>query len=319
MLLDIESPRRKVSNFFQAYDPKIEDNYTNFHKFLPDAQEKTLKQSHHIFNLEIVNNSSNLILNEEINPLEYDDLNNTDLYFVKNQLSSEKKNDTISTTDGKSKNNQELLLSKKRNSNYKRKKVHSKFEKDNAVRKLNINYISFIVKFVNYNIKQLISKNHPLFANLCYEFKKRLNNDTFNELKNKTIGEILKKEGSNKNKRNIVYQKDENEKIYNSVYNTILKDLLDINYIQFFRQVYTQGQNSKFFEIHKNYKAPNKILFFDDFLNKEIQKDKKYGELYKERLKYISKSVFISEGFPFFETKTFNKNLFKNNFENHNV
>ena len=106
----------------------------------------------------------------------------------------------------------------------------------------------------------------------------------------------------------MVYEKDDNEKIYNSVHNTILKDLLDINYIQFFRQVYIQGSNRKNLDIYINYKAPKKILFFDDFIKKEIQKDKINGELYKERLKYISKSEFISEGYPFFETKTYSKN-----------
>ena len=46
----------------------------------------------------------------------------------------------------------------------KQKRDHSKFEKDNVMWKLNIHFISFIVKFVNFNIEQLISKNNPLFV-----------------------------------------------------------------------------------------------------------------------------------------------------------
>ena len=200
------------------------------------------------------------------------------------------------------------MLSKKRKSNTKRSKEHSKFEKDNVLRKINIHFISFIVKYVNFNIKIFISKKNPLFANLNYEFKKNLNNTTFNELKNMTIGEVLKKEGSSKNKRNIVYHKDDNEKLFNSVYKTDLKDLLDINYIDFFRQVYNRMPNQNISELLKKYKAPKKIQFFDDFIKSEAEKDIIYGELYKERLNKICRSEFIKEGYPFFETKILVKN-----------
>jgi hypothetical protein len=310
MITDIESPEKKDICFFQNFELKIDENYNN-NVTLPINGEKILKETNHLNNNDITKNYSNILLSDNFYQLEFDDISNEELYFINKQISPDKKNETISSTDTNSKNNnQELFLSKKRdNTNkIKRKKEHSKFEKDNVMRKLNIHFISFIVKFVNFNIKKLLSKDHPLFTNLCYDFKKKLNNTTFNELKNKTIGEVLKNEGSNKNKRNMVYEKDDNEKIYNSVHNTILKELLDINYIQFFRQVYTQGSNGNYLDIYINYKAPKKILFFDDFIKKEIQKDKINGELYKERLKYISKSEFISEGYPFFETKTYVKN-----------
>ena len=309
MITDIESSEKKYSHFFQNYELKTDENYNN-HISLPFNQEKIQKETYLLNNSDIIKNYSNILLYDKICPLEYDDISNEDLYFINKQLSLDKKNETISSTDAKSKNNQELMLSQKRNKDNKtkRKKEHSKFEKDNVMRKLNIHYISFIVKFVNFNIKKLISKKHPLFTNLCYDFKKKLNNSTFNELKNKTIGEVLRNEGSNKNKRNIVYQKDDNEKVYNSVYPTILKDLLDINYIQFFIQVYIRGLKDNTQDIYKNYKTPKNILFFDDFLKKEIQKDKINGELYKERLKFISKSEFISDGYPFFEIKTLGKN-----------
>ena len=314
MITDIESSEKKYSHFFQNYELKTDENYNN-HISLPFNQEKIQKETYLLNNSDIIKNYSNILLYDKICPLEYDDISNEDLYFINKQLSLDKKNETISSTDAKSKNNQELMLSQKRNKDNKtkRKKEHSKFEKDNVMRKLNIHYITFIVKFVNFNIKKLISKKHPLFTNLCYDFKKKLNNSTFNELKNKTIGEVLRNEGSNKNKRNIVYQKDDNEKVYNSVYPTILKDLLDINYIQFFRQVYIRGLKDNTQDIYKNYKTPKNILFFDDFLKKEIQKDKINGELYKERLKFISKSEFISDGYPFFETKTLGKNKNKGN------
>ena len=308
MMPDSESSEKKDLYFYQNFE--LDENYNN-HITLVNHERIAKDNS----NIDIIKNYYNILLYDKSNPTDYDDISNEDLYFINKTFSLGKKNETISSTDEKSKNNQDLMLSQKRNNanKTKRKKGHSKFEKDNVMRKLNIYYISFIVKFVNFNIKKLLSKKHPLFTNLSYEFKKKINNSTFNELKNKTIGEVLKNEGSNKNKRNIVYQKDDNEKVYNSVYQTILKDLLDINYIQFFRQVYARGSKDFTQDIYKRYKIPKNILFFDDFLKKEIEKDKINGELYKERLKYISKSEFISDGYPFFETKTLGKNKNKGN------
>ena len=170
------------------------------------------------------------------------------------------------------------------------------------MKKINIHFISFIVKFVNFNIKTLISKKHPVFANLSYNFKKKLNNYTFKELTNMSIGEVLRNEGSNKNKRNIIYEKDENKKIFKSVHDTILKDLLDINYIQFFQHVYMKAPKKYSLKVLNNYKTPKKISFFDDFLKSEVQKDKINGELYKERLIYISRSEFLNN-YPYFKTQ----------------
>ena len=129
-----------------------------------------------------------------------------------------------------------------------------------------------------------------------------LDNETRDKLKDMSLGEVLQNEGSNKNKRNMSFPKDNNVKIFNSVYPK-LKDLLDINYIEFFRKVYSKSRiNSD--DVNNIYKAPKKISYFDDFIIKEIQKDKINGKLYAERVKYFSKKEFIHKGFPFFKIKT---------------
>lgn len=271
-----------------------------------------------------MNSEKNTVLNSDILKLFYpnDNINNAqssdiayeDLYLIKNEQTLDKKNEnTLPTSEDKLESNEINFLSKKSktcNGKSKRKKEHSKFEKDNIMRKLNIHFISFIVKYVNFNIQKLISKHQPLFINLSYEFKKKINNSTFAELKNMNLGEILRNEGSWKNKRNLIYESDYNEKIFKSVYKTSLKDLLDTNYINFYREVYSSSSfvDKKYLGI---YKAPKNILFFSDFLKKEIKKDKIKGELYKERLIYLSKKEFVKEGYPFFSTKNFTKN--KNN------
>jgi hypothetical protein len=247
--------------------------------------------------------------NDIIDKAQSSEITYEDLYLIKKELALDKKNEnTLPTSDNKLESNEINFLSKKKIycCKSKRKKEHSKFEKDNIMRKLNIHFISFMVKYINFNIQKLISKNHPLFINLSYEFKKKLNNSTFAELKNMNLGEILRNEGSWKNKRNLIYESDYNERIFKSVYKTSLKDLLDTNYIKFYREVYTSSSfiDKKYLDI---YVAPQNILFFNDFLEKEIQKNKLDGELYKKRLIYLSKKEFVKEGFPFFATKNFIK------------
>jgi hypothetical protein len=268
-----------------------------------------ISKNNSLLNPEILNlfNSTDNIDIPQSSEIAYEEL-----YLIKKEQAIDKKNEnTFPTSEDKIESNEINYLSKKSkmcNRKSKRKKEHSKFEKDNIMRKLNIHFISFMVKYVNFNIQKIISKNHPLFINLSYEFKKKLNNSTFAELKNMNLGEILRNEGSWKNKRNLIYESDYNERIFKSVYKTSLKDLLDTNYIKFYREVYASSSfiDKKYLDI---YVAPKNILFFNDFLEKEIQKNKLDGELYKKRLIYLSKKEFVKEGFPFFSTK----NIIKKN------
>ena len=243
-------------------------------------------------------NNINDMFNDKENTFDFEDSSNENVYFINNSLKKEKKNESIISTYEKT------FISKKTKINKsKRKRGHSKFEKDNIMKKINIHFISFIVKYVNYKIKIFLPKNHPIFTNLTYNFKEKINNNIFNGLKKMSIGEVLKNEGSNKNKRDGTYHKDDNEKVFNLVYNTELKELLDMNYIHFFRKIYVGKNEENDIEYFKKHNYPKNLLFFDDFLKSEAEKDKINGELYKERLKNISKSEFINEGFPFFQTK----------------
>ena len=296
----------KDNIFYSQDNDSFKDDFDSNNILITIKQENFSTDNWNINNIDVFKPFNNILKDSnQIN--ETDEINSEDLYLINKFQISDKKNESTSCTDGKLKNNENYFLYKKRNNGvkYKRKKQHSKFDKDNLMRKLNIHYISFIVKYVNFNIQRLISNKHPLFANLCYEFKKKLNHSNFNKLKNMTLGEVLKNEGSNKNKRNMIYEKDENEKLFNSVYETELKNLLDINYIEFFKQVYskTSPLDQIKLDFYKKFKVPKKILFLDDFIKKEVEKDKINGELYKKRIKLLTKNEFLKDKYPFFLTK----------------
>ena len=306
MITDRELDKKIEHYYFNNSEPKTQENGI-INMPAASISEIRLNEENPLNNRDTTKIIfENIFIDKSPFYLDFEEEENTeDLYFIKKFLVSDKKNEISISTDEKSKSDKELLFPEKKKT--KRKKEHDKFEKDNVMRKINIHFISFIVKFVNYNIKKLLSNKHPLFANLSYDFKKNINNTIFKELKSKTIGEVLKNEGSSKNKRNMDYQKDENEKLFNSVHNTVLKDLLDINYIQFFKKVYMQAPGKNDLEVLNKYNVPNNILFFDDFIKSEVEKDKINGELYRERLEYLGKSEFINEGYPFFETKIIKK------------
>ena len=307
MITDKELDKNIEHYYFNNPEPKTQENGI-INMPAPPISEIRLNEENPLNNTDTSKIILHNIFLDKFSPFDLDfeeEENTEDLYFIKKFLVSDKKNEISISTDEKSQNHKEIHFPEKKKT--KRKKEHDKFEKDNVMRKINIHFISFIVKFVNYNIKKLLSNKHPLFANLSYDFKKNINNNTFKELKSKTIGEVLKNEGSNKNKRNMNYQKDENEKLFNSLHESVLKDLLDINYIQFFRQVYMQAPGKNELEVLKRYNIPKNILFFDDFIKSEVEKDKINGELYRERLEYLSKSEFVNEGYPFFETKIMKK------------
>ena len=178
MLIDRESKQYKDIFYTNTQDCKSEGNFlSNIRNSINQEKENNNEKSLDNSNTNI--NFLHNIFNEKITSFDFEEINNEDLYFINKYLILNKKNESIGSTDSKSKSSSELLLSKKRKNNTKRTKEHSKFEKDNVLRKINIHFISFIVKYVNFNIKYFISKKHPLFTNLNYEFKKNLNNTLF--------------------------------------------------------------------------------------------------------------------------------------------
>lgn len=153
--------------------------------------------------------------------------------------------------------------------------VHGKFGTDNILRKIQIHYISFIIKYINHYIQTKISKDHPLFCDLEYSFKKNIKKSFFNELKTKTIGEIVKNKESYKNKKNGKLIILSNKEIFESINkkDEYIKMLLNTNYLDFFCNVYAY---SLFHEDVNDYKPPDipkGIQNFDYLIKQEESKE----------------------------------------------
>ena len=160
---------------------------------------------------------------------------------------------------------------------------HSRYKRDNILRKIQIHYLTFLVKFANYKIKKSLSKDHPLFTDLAHYIKKNIKRNFVNKIKHSKIGEVLKNEASTKSK----LVKFSNEEIFDSVYNTSkeMKKLLNINYLVFFREVYAADLFESSTYLTRYYRVPLKIEILEDFFKDELYK---FGEENNEKdIKYV--------------------------------
>ena len=119
----------------------------------------------------------------------------------------------------------------------KNKKTHSKLDKDNILRTIQVHFITFIINFIN----EILSffRFEEKFCYIRYNCKKDIKKSYFNELKNKTIGSILRQKISKR------YKKDENIniKLYDKlIKNNIIKDILSEKYINVFNNIFYQNQ-----------------------------------------------------------------------------
>ena len=160
-------------------------------------------------------------------------------------------------------------LNKNQNNEIKEKEKenpHDKNRVDNLKKKIQVHYISFILSFLNEIIKHFgLDKQ---FLQIDYNNKKDVRKKNLNELKEKTIGEIISSEISTKYKH---YDKNHNKIIVDELReNEVLRNILCQNYMTFFKEVY--------------YKSNNRINLLQFGVDEEIILSRKV-EMYKDFLK----------------------------------
>ena len=173
-------------------------------------------------------------------------------------------------------------------------KSHTKFSNDNILRKIQVHYLTFLVKYVNYFIKKYVYKPYPSFNQLSYDFKKNITKDFRKSLEIETIGEILQNKESTKNK---ISELDNNKNIYIKVYNAHaeIKKLFNINYIVFFKEVYANFVFNYSTYNTRRYKVPKTIETIEDLIINELEENVESKELYKRKIIYVSRSKFGNE------------------------
>lgn len=170
--------------------------------------------------------------------------------------------------------------------NKKRRKPHTKYYRDNIKRKIQVNYLKFLVNFVNLIIRVLFKKYSGFndefkdkkisdkyqFKKLNYgKFAMKTDNDSFNSLKSKKLLEIITLNTNGKNKNN------KNDEVYDNLFEIKhkLEKILNQSYLEFF-PIYYQKENYtnlKKYGLDIDISLEN-LKRFDFFIKKEKEKIK---------------------------------------------
>ena len=201
--------------------------------------------------------------------------------------------------------------------NKKRRKPHTKYSRDNIKRKIQVNYLKFLVNFVNLIIRVLFKKYSGFndefkdkkisdkyqFKKLNYgKFSLKIDNDSFNSLKSKKLLEIITLNTNGKNKNN------KNGEVYNNLFEIKhkLEKILDQSYLEFF-PIYYQKENYtnlKKYGLDIDISLEN-LKRFDFFIKKEKQKIKELEnkEKYEKGIEESIRENFMTNSHLFIVKK----------------
>ena len=158
---------------------------------------------------------------------------------------------------------------------------HNKYHSDNVLRKIQVDFISFIIKFIN--LVLLILGYRDKFYNINYSFKTNVNKRNIEKLKILNIGYILSQNISTKYKKDA----ESNKVIYEKLKkNHILSHIFSYNYKDFFNDYYYNKESNlnlnKFgLNINVKHKYGKKIKIYNDLKEKNI-KDSEYIKILDE-------------------------------------
>ena len=201
--------------------------------------------------------------------------------------------------------------------NKKRRKPHTKYFRDNIKRKIQVNYLKFLVNFVNLIIRVLFKKYSGFndefkdkkisdkyqFKKLNYgKFAMKTDNDSFNSLKSKKLLEIITLNTNGKNKNN------KNDEVYDNLFEIKhkLEKILDQSYLEFF-PIYYQKENYtnlKKYGLDIDISLEN-LKRFDFFIKKEKQKIKELEnkEKYEKGIEESIRENFMTNSHLFIVKK----------------
>ena len=226
-------------------------------------------------------------LNDNLNISENFDEISFKAYFLEETNNIKKDNPQENILKKSIQKKETIKLRKKRELNREVKEIvikrHTALDDDNILRKIQVQYISFLVHYSNDVISFYVDdyKNNACFKDVDYKLKKVVNHKNVENLKKKAIGEIIKFKITPKIK---TIERNENEKNLNIILKKypFLLEYFKINYLELFIQYYKNKND--YFEIN------GQIIPFSEKTKKKtfssLIKKKKNNDL-KERIKNV--------------------------------
>ena len=276
-----------------------ESFYNSIYKnnsFIKKKSFNKKKYKKKILNKIIINETNNFIKNSEINNNNNNSIKKRKIFkSIRYQNKSQIQN--INQNKDIDQNIDEGILNLKKRRGRKptieTKRVHNASDYDNILRKIQVHFLTFIIFLANDLIEAFLPKNKDLkFKNLDYDIKKPVNHSYVEQLKNKTIGEILQLKASSKNKK---FDSSINEIIYNKVckLSPVLKNFFELSYLEIFNEYYYKNKNTFCLEgINVNMSQRTKV--FNDLLDKNIGEAEKIQLIVSNNyIKPYKKPIFV--------------------------
>ena len=250
--------------------------------------------------------NSEIISNSENNPLISGRNNENNSFFINNEYSPifepEKKEKKIINKTKNQNSNEQFTLSNDQNKNNLKKeikfaikkinpkrgriskrsirmeksKTHDRNTIDNLLRKVQVHYLTFIIKFLN-NVLMALDKKKK-FKKLDYKYKRNINKTFVNSLKVNNIGDIISSKISKKYKKT---DKDYNKNLVKEYKeDKILSQIFKEQYLILFRKIYFKNKkkiNMKELglDIDKEISLSN-IKMYEDLLKDNNNNDEEY-------------------------------------------
>ena len=189
--------------------------------------------------------------------------------------------------------NEKRIGRKRKGAFHKDEKTHSKYDKDNITRKIQVHFQNFLVSFINEILKHFEIKNK--FLNIDYNNKKYANKEFVEKLKSKEIGEILRQDISAKYKKQYKADNKINNKLYLEVIKIdIIRKILSEKYINIFINFY-YGNKRVLNDYNLNIQLSDNVKIYQDLLE-EYSGDSNYIIKIKQIVEtcYLPKKIFIS-------------------------
>lgn len=230
---------------------------------------------------------------DEYNVLEEEEKKNeNNIYFFENQ---EKQYDNLDENNLLKKRGRGNKKSLNSSSSEKGKKIHDKNSTDNLLRKIQVHYLSFIISFLNAILENLNYKQR--FLKLDYNFKKNVNKNFVDSLKEKTIKEVICNKISCKYRKQ---EKDANKAICEEIKNDkILNNILSENYLSLFKKIYYKNNgyvNLKEYGLDKEIHLSKNVKIFKDLIEAyDSNEEKDYKKNIREcaSQNYLPNSLFL--------------------------
>ena len=173
-----------------------------------------------------------------------------------------------------------------------------KYDPDNILLKVEVNFSNFIVAFLNFMVLKFSKNKGDKFVKISPKFKKNLTEENFAKNIEKTLAEIISQDISKKFKN---YKSDHNKILCEEIQkDEKMKKILAQNYLKLFQEVYYPSNRKinlkSLFDIDEVIYLPENITMFKD----KFKPNPRFTAFYIKKIQNIVNEKYFGGKLKFF-------------------